>query len=82
MTAMNVVHMRAKPGMEDERVRLHREMDTRSMPGARNLWLVRSGERSFIVVAEWERDGPEIPGPLADERRLDAPQRMGTCAAG
>ena len=33
MTAMNVVHMRVKPGKEDEYVRLHQEMDMRSMPG-------------------------------------------------
>jgi len=54
MTAMNVVHMRVKPGQEDEFVRLHRELDVRSMPGARNFWLVRTGERSFTVVAEWD----------------------------
>lgn len=54
MTAMNVVHMRVKPGKEDEYVRIHREMDPRTMPGGRNFWLVRSGERDFIVVAEWD----------------------------
>ncbi len=54
MTAMNVVHMRVKPGREEEYVHLHRELDVRSMPGARNFWLVRSGERSFMVVAEWD----------------------------
>lgn len=54
MTAMNVVHMRVKPGHEADYVSLHRDMDIRSMPGARNFWLVRSGERSFIVVAEWD----------------------------
>lgn len=54
MTAMNVVHMRVKPGKEDEYVRIHREMDPRTMPGGRNFWLVRSGERDFIVVGEWE----------------------------
>lgn len=54
MTAMNVVHMRVKPGKEDEYVRIHREMDPRAMPGGRNFWLVRSGERDFIVVGEWE----------------------------
>lgn len=54
MTAMNVVHMRVKPGKEDEYVRIHREMDPRTMPGGRNFWLVRSGERDFVVVGEWE----------------------------
>ncbi|MCZ2405947.1 MAG: L-rhamnose mutarotase [Burkholderiales bacterium] len=37
MTAMNVVHMRVKPGKEEEYVRLHQKMDMRSMPGAQLL---------------------------------------------
>jgi quinol monooxygenase YgiN len=54
MTAMNVVHMRVKPGKEDEFVRIHQEMDPRTLPGGRNFWLVRSGERSVVVVGEWD----------------------------
>jgi quinol monooxygenase YgiN len=54
---MNVVHMRVKPGKEDEFIRIHKEFDVRTMPGGRNFWLVRSGERSFVVVGEW--DSPE-----------------------
>ena len=54
MTAMNVVHMRVKPGKEEDFVRIHREMQMAPMKGARNLWLVRSGERSFIVIGEWD----------------------------
>ncbi len=54
MTAMNVVHMRVKPGKEDEYIRIHEEMGAGALPGVRNFWLIRSGERSFIVVAEWE----------------------------
>ncbi len=54
MTAMNVVHMRVKPGMEEEFVRLHQDFDLKTMPGGRNFWLVKSGERSFVVVGEWD----------------------------
>ena len=54
MTAMNVVHMRVKPGREAEFVRLHSDFDLKSMPGGRNFWLVKSGERSFVVVGEWD----------------------------
>ena len=54
MTAMNVVHMRVKPGREAEFDRIHRETAAESMPGGRNLWVVRSGERSYIVVGEWD----------------------------
>lgn len=53
MTVMNVVHMRVKPGMVDEFIRLHQDFDLKAMPGGRNVWLVKSGERSFIVVGEW-----------------------------
>lgn len=57
MTAMNVVHMRVKPGCEDDFARVHRELDLAAMPGVRNFWVVRSGERSFIVAAEWDDAG-------------------------
>ena len=53
MTVMNVVHMRVKPGMEEEFVRLHKDFDMKAMPGGRNFWLVKSGKRSFVVVGEW-----------------------------
>ena len=53
MTAMNVVHMRVKPGKEDEFLRIHKAVDLKAMPGGRNFWLMKSGERSFVVVGEW-----------------------------
>ena len=54
MTVMNVVHMRVKPGMEAEYIRLHKDFDAKAIAGSRNFWLVKSGERSFIVIGEWE----------------------------
>lgn len=54
MTAMNVVHMRVKPGMEAEYLQAHDEMRRQKMPGMRNFWAVRVGERDFIVVGEWD----------------------------
>lgn len=54
MTVMNVVHMRVKPGHEDEYVRIHEGMSAAAMPGMKNFWLVRSGEHNFIVVGEWD----------------------------
>lgn len=53
MPAMNVVHMRVKPGKESEFLALHDGFDLKTVPGCRNFWIVRSGERSFIVVGEW-----------------------------
>lgn len=54
MTVMNVVHMRVKPGHEADYVRIHHEMRISNMKGSRNFWLVKSGERSYIVVGEWD----------------------------
>ena len=54
MTIMNVVHMRVKPGKMDEFVRLHEDFDLRSAPGGRNLWLMKSGENSVVVIGEWD----------------------------
>jgi quinol monooxygenase YgiN len=50
---MNVVHMRVKPGKEDGFLAI-KDLDPRAMPGGRNFWIVRSGDRSFIVVTEWD----------------------------
>ena len=33
MTAMNVVHMRVKPGKEADYIRIHSEMALKNMPG-------------------------------------------------
>lgn len=54
MTAMNVVHMRVKPGKEAEFVKLHKEMGMAQMPGGRNFWVVKAGERDYIVIGEWD----------------------------
>ena len=73
MTAMNVVHMRVKPGKEAEFVRIHREMTMKAMPGGRNFWLVASGERSFVVVAEWDSQAAMVaarPAMIANLDRL------------
>ena len=54
MTAMNVVHMRVKPGKEDEFVRIHKEMSLTPMKGSRSFSVVRTGDRSYIIVGEWD----------------------------
>lgn len=54
MTAMNIVHMRVKPGREEEFIALNQEMQREQMPGMRRFFLVKTGERSFCIVGEWE----------------------------
>ena len=53
MTAMNVVHMRVKPGHTDDFVNLHKEMDTTGMAGLRTFSIVKTGDRDFCIVGEW-----------------------------
>jgi hypothetical protein len=54
MTAMNIVHMKIKPGKEADYLAIHRELRADGMPGLRNFWLVETGERAFTVVGEWD----------------------------
>ncbi|WP_055046540.1 putative quinol monooxygenase [Devosia sp. A16] len=54
MTAMNVVHMRVKAGREDEFMAVHRAFQSAQSPGSRNFWVVKTGERDYIVVGEWD----------------------------
>lgn len=73
MTTMNVVHMRVKPGMEADYLRIHEQMSTADMTGLRNFWLVKSGERNFIVVGEWDNQAALIaarPAMIANLDRL------------
>jgi quinol monooxygenase YgiN len=53
MTAMNIVHMRVKPGHEAEFIALHKELNASLMEGMRNFWLTKVGETSYCVVGEW-----------------------------
>src|SRR5215470_8006745 len=52
MTAMNVVRFRVKPGREAEFVEAHRRMKI-TWPGALRASLIKTGERTFCIVAEW-----------------------------
>lgn len=76
MTAMNVVHMRVKPGKEEDFVRVHKEMRAEAMQGGRNFWIVKTGERQYIVVGEWDSMGalagarPQMIGNLDKLRPL------------
>lgn len=71
MTAMNVVHMRVKPGKEEEFIRIHQDFRIADMPGGRNFWLVRSGERAFIVIGEWDSQDALVAARSAMIANLD-----------
>lgn len=53
MTTFNVVRFRVKPGQEAAFVDIHRSMES-NLPGLRQFSLVKTGDRSFCVIGEWD----------------------------
>jgi hypothetical protein len=53
MTAYNVVRFRVKPGREEDFLEAHRNAD-RDMRGMRRFSVVKTTDRSYFVVGEWE----------------------------
>lgn len=77
MTAMNIVHMRVKPGREQEYLALNRKMlDEMTPAGGRAIWVVKTGERSYCYVGEWDsfdsivKARPEMIGQLDQMRDM------------
>jgi hypothetical protein len=52
MTAFNVVRFRVKPGREEDFVRAHRELQP-NLAGFRRGALVKTGDRAFCMIGEW-----------------------------
>ena len=52
MTAFNVVRMRVKPGRADDYLAGFRALEL--FPGMRSARVVRTGERDFCVIGEWD----------------------------
>lgn len=53
MRAINVVRFRVKPGFEDEFVNAHRQMTGSDFTGFRRGSLVKTGDRTFCMIGEW-----------------------------
>ncbi len=56
MAAFNIVRFRVKPGREAEFERTFRELE-RPMAGLRRFVLVKTGERSYCSIGEWDGFG-------------------------
>ena len=52
MTAFNTVRFRVKPGREQEFLDAHKKVEA-SWPGLRHANIVKTGERTFCIIAEW-----------------------------
>ena len=54
MTAYNVVRFRVKPGMDSEFIKRQRDsMD--DVKGVRDLALIKTGERTYCFIGEWDK---------------------------
>ena len=53
MTAFNAVRFKVKPGREREFLDAH-EKARAEWPGLRHANMIKTGERSYCIIAEWE----------------------------
>jgi hypothetical protein len=53
MTAFNVVRFRVKPGREEQFLEEHRKME-RDFAGMRCVSIIKTGDRSFCLIGEWD----------------------------
>lgn len=54
MSAFNIVRMKVKPGHEDAYLDFHRSRSLSEMKGMKSIHVVRTGDRQYHVVGEWE----------------------------
>ena len=52
MTAFNAVRFKVKPGREQEFLDAHRNVAA-EWPGLRHVNMIKTGERSYCIIAEW-----------------------------
>jgi hypothetical protein len=52
MTAFNAVRFRVKPGREQEFLDAHKDARA-DWPGLQRVSLIKTGERSYCIIAEW-----------------------------
>ena len=55
MTAYNLVRFRVKPGREKDFIEKNRAMGREKMKGFRKGALIKTGERTYALVGEWDK---------------------------
>lgn len=53
MTAFNAVRFRVKPGQDQAFLDAHRKVAT-DWPGLRHVNIIKTGDRSYCIIAEWD----------------------------
>lgn len=54
MTAYNVVRYTVKPGQEEAFLQKHRAMSSSDINGMRKGTLIKTGDRSYCFIGEWD----------------------------
>jgi hypothetical protein len=54
MTAYNIVRMRVKSGREQDFLDKNKQIDRMGMTGFRKFAVIKTGERSYCIVGEWD----------------------------
>ena len=52
MTAFNAVRFRVKPGKDQEFLDAHKRVAA-DWPGLKHVNMIKTGERSYCIIAEW-----------------------------
>ena len=52
MTAFNAVRFRVKPGRDQEFLDAHKDV-VGSWPGLKHVNMIKTGDRSYCIIAEW-----------------------------
>jgi hypothetical protein len=52
MTAFNIVRFRVKPGRDQEFLNAHQNI-AGDWPGIKHVNIIKSGDRSYCIIAEW-----------------------------
>ncbi len=53
MTAFNAVRFKVKPGRDEEFLEAHKRAE-RNWPGLRHANMIRTGDRTYCIIAEWD----------------------------
>jgi hypothetical protein len=53
MVAFNVVRFRVKPGRDQDFLDAHKDIHA-EWPGLRHVNIIKSGERGYCIIAEWD----------------------------
>jgi quinol monooxygenase YgiN len=54
MTAMNIVRMKPKAGKEKAYLAAHEKRSRTDFPGMKSFRIVKTGDREYMVIGEWE----------------------------